>query len=114
VGAIRSRCARRAVADVAAVADPETGVAVYDSFGLPGWSVFGGTSVATQIISAIYGLAPTGSVSPGASALYAASSRDFFDVTTGSDGSCGSDLCTAGVGWDGPTGLGTPDGTAAF
>jgi hypothetical protein len=90
------------------------GVADYDSFGLPGWSVFGGTSVATQIVSAIYGLAPAGTVPPGASGLYAAAPRDFFDTTTGSDGTCGSDLCTAGIGWDGPTGLGTPDGAAAF
>ncbi|HXQ44916.1 MAG TPA: hypothetical protein VN816_09785 [Acidimicrobiales bacterium] len=115
VSAIRTQCAKRAVADVAAVADPDTGVAVYDTFGdLPGWVVFGGTSVSTQIIAAVYGLADGGNGSPGASALYAAPSRDFFDVTTGSDGTCGSDLCTAGVGWDGPTGLGTPDGTAAF
>jgi subtilase family serine protease len=113
VAAIRTVCSRRAVADVAAVADPDTGVAVYDTFGLPGWSIFGGTSVATQIISAMYGLAG-GNVPPGASGLYAAPAGDFYDVTSGSDGTCGSDLCTAGVGWDGPTGLGTPDGTAAF
>ena len=38
-----------------------------------------------------------------------------FDVTSGSNGSCGgSYLCTAGVGYDGPTGLGTPNGTGAF
>ncbi len=115
VSSLRSQCTKRAVADVAAVADPDTGVAVFDTFGgLPGWTVFGGTSVATQIIAAVYGLAGGSDGSPGASGLYAAPSRDFFDVTTGSDGTCGSDLCTAGVGWDGPTGLGTPDGTAAF
>jgi subtilase family serine protease len=113
VSAIRSQCRQRAVADIAAVADPDTGVAVYDTFGLPGWSVFGGTSVATQIISAIYGLAG-GNVPPGASGLYGAPAGDFFDITSGSDGTCGSDLCTAGIGWDGPTGLGTPDGAAAF
>ena len=104
------------MADVAAVADPNTGVAVYDSYGLGGWTVFGGTSVATQIISAVYALAgglPSGAT--GASELYTpAPSPYLFDVTSGSNGSCGSDLCTAGTGWDGPTGLGTPDGTAAF
>ncbi len=36
------------------------------------------------------------------------------DVTSGTNGSCGSPLCTAGAGYDGPTGLGTPIGTAAF
>jgi len=111
---LRAQCAGRAVADVAAVADPDTGVAVYDTFDLPGWSVFGGTSVSTQIISAVYALAGGGSGPTGASGLYAASPRGFFDVTTGSDGSCGSLLCTATAGWDGPTGLGTPDGTGAF
>jgi subtilase family serine protease len=114
VGALDSGCARRAVADVAAVADPNTGVAVYDSYQLPGWVVFGGTSVSTQIISAVYGLANGPSTSTGASGLYTASPRDFYDITSGSNGTCGSDLCTAGVGWDGPTGLGTPNGPAAF
>ncbi len=114
VRSIRALCPGRAVADVAAVSDPETGVAVYDTVDLPGWTVFGGTSVAAQIISALYGLADSDTGQVGASGLYAAAPRDFFDVTAGSDGSCGSVLCTAGVGWDGPTGLGTPDGTGAF
>ena len=39
---------------------------------------------------------------------------NLFDVTSGSNGSCGAPICTAGTGWDGPTGLGTPNGTAAF
>ena len=99
---------------MAAVADPATGVAVYDTYHLKGWTVFGGTSMATQIIAALYALTHGTTTAPGASTLYAASPSDFFDVTTGSDGTCGSDLCTAGVGWDGPTGLGTPNGTAAF
>jgi subtilase family serine protease len=110
---ITAQCTKRADADVAAVADPNTGVAVYDTFELPGWTVFGGTSVATQIISAVYGLAG-GSNGTGASGLYAAAPKNFFDVTSGSDGPCGLDLCMAGPGWDGPTGLGTPDGTGAF
>jgi subtilase family serine protease len=113
---ITTSCANRGVADVAAVADPNTGVAVYDSYGLRGWTVFGGTSVAAQIISAVYALAgglPSGAT--GASELYApAAAAGLFDVTSGSNGSCGSDLCTAGAGWDGPTGLGTPNGTGAF
>src|SRR5437879_4060063 len=51
-------CSRRAVADVSAVADPNTGVAVYDTFGgVGGWLVFGGTSVAAPIIGGVYGLA---------------------------------------------------------
>jgi hypothetical protein len=113
VKAIAALCATRAVADVAAVADPETGVAVYDSDGLPGWTVFGGTSVSAQITSAVYALAGGASQSDAAG-LYAAPASNFFDVTSGSDGTCASALCTAGAGWDGPTGLGTPNGTAAF
>ena len=110
---ISSVCAKRAVADVAAVADPNTGVAVYDSYGLRGWTVFGGTSVSTQIISGVYALAGGLGSATAASGLYAAPG-DLFDVTSGSNGSCGSDLCNAGVGWDGPTGLGSPNGIGAF
>jgi hypothetical protein len=37
------------------------------------------------------------------------------DITTGSNGSCGGIyFCTAGPGYDGPTGLGTPSGVGAF
>jgi hypothetical protein len=37
------------------------------------------------------------------------------DVTSGSNGSCSPTiLCTAGPGWDGPTGWGTPNGIGAF
>ena len=107
-------CARRTVADVSAIADPNTGVAVYDSYayrGASGWMVFGGTSVAAPIIASVYAL---GSGGPGtAQALY--SSSAFFDVTSGSNGSCGgSYLCTGATGYDGPTGLGTPNGISAF
>ncbi len=50
-------CANRTVADVSAIADPNTGVAVYDSYGTGGWLVFGGTSVASPIIASVYALA---------------------------------------------------------
>src|SRR5438067_11744829 len=52
-------CSRRTVTDVAAVADPNTGVAVYDTYRLHpgGWLVFGGTSVAAPIIGGVYALA---------------------------------------------------------
>ena len=108
-------CAKRTVADVAAVADPATGVAVYDSLryqGASGWMVFGGTSVASPIVASVYALAGNGATT-GNAALYGASS--LFDVTSGSNGSCGGTyLCTGGPGFDGPTGLGTPNGTTAF
>src|SRR5262249_25898842 len=55
-------CSRRAVADVSAVADPNTGVAVYQTYGGSGWAVYGGTSASSPIIASVYALAGT----PGA------------------------------------------------
>ena len=123
-------CSRRTIADVAAVADPATGVAVYDSYGSAGgayWFVFGGTSVAAPIIGAVYALSgnTTGSatVAPlGVPAILAyTQSSSLFDVASGSNGRCfnkrnssAAYLCTGGFGYDGPTGNGTPNGTGAF
>ncbi len=109
-------CSRRTVADVSAVADPNTGVAVYDSTpngGAYGWLVFGGTSVASPIIASVYALA--GNASSVTFGSYPYSHTSFlFDITSGSNGSCGTYLCNAGTAYDGPTGLGTPNGTLAF
>jgi len=116
-------CSRRTVADVAAVADPSTGVAVYDSYGATGganWSVFGGTSVAAPIIAGVYALAGNTLAAAYGSRPYAAAGS-LFDVTSGSNGRCSNRrtaslayLCTGGRGYDGPTGLGTPNGVGAF
>ena len=110
-------CTRRTVADVAAVADPNTGVAVYDSYayrGASGWLVFGGTSVAAPIIASVYALAGNAASISYGSYPYSHTSS-LFDVTSGSNGSCNVPyLCTAIVGFDGPTGLGTPNGVAGF
>ena len=109
-------CANRTVADVSAVADPATGVAVYDTYNSNGgWNVYGGTSVASPLIASVYALAgtPAANTTP-ASYLYAHTS-DLYDVTSGSTSTCTpAYLCTAEVGYDGPTGLGTPDGIGAF
>ncbi len=110
-------CARRTVADVSADADPNTGVAVYDTFRSSGWLVFGGTSVSAPIIAGVYALAGNASTTTYGSYPYthAVYPVTLNDVTEGSNGSCGgSYLCTAGPGFDGPTGLGTPQTTAAF
>ncbi|MFL5588564.1 MAG: peptidase S8 [Ktedonobacteraceae bacterium] len=107
-------CNHRALNDVSADANPSTGVAVYDTFHESGWLVFGGTSVSSPIIASVYALAGNaGSVTYGS---YSYSHRTgLFDVTSGSNGSCGgSYLCKAKVGYDGPTGLGTPKGTSSF
>ncbi|WP_307794040.1 putative Ig domain-containing protein [Actinacidiphila bryophytorum] len=110
-----SGCSKRTIADVSAVADPATGLAVYDSYQASGWQVYGGTSASSPIIASVYALAGTpASGSTPASYPYSHTSA-LNDVTSGSNGSCsGSYLCTAQAGYDGPTGLGTPNGTAAF
>jgi hypothetical protein len=107
-------CGKRSVADVAAVADPATPVAVYDTFDVPGWVAVGGTSVSSPIIAGVYALAGnTSSITPD-SYLYG-HRHDLYDVTSGTNGFCGDgELCTAGPGYDGPTGLGTPNGIGAF
>lgn len=112
-----TNCARRAVADVSADADPNTGVAVADTFGTGGtFFVFGGTSVGSPIIASVYALAGTPAASSFPNSFPYANTSSLFDVTSGTNSRhCRSGvLCTAGVGWDGPTGLGTPDGTGAF
>ena len=110
-------CAGRTVADVSAVGDPLTGVAVYDSYGPAGtgWAVYGGTSAATPIITSAY--ADAGPIAGGSypNSYPYAHADAVNDVTSGNDGTCTpAYLCTAGPGYDGPTGLGTPNGTAAF
>lgn len=112
-----SGCSRRTVADVSAVADPATGVAVYDTTaynGSSGWLVFGGTSASSPIVAGVYALGGGLASGTWTSNLYSHASS-LNDVTSGSNGSCsGSYLCTAKAGYDGPTGLGTPNGTGAF
>ncbi|MFM9615033.1 S53 family peptidase [Streptomyces niveiscabiei] len=113
-------CSKRAIADTSAVADPATGVAVYDSYGVTaGWYTFGGTSASAPIIAAVYALAGTpGSGDYPASYIYnAAGTSALNDVTSGSNGTCSASasyLCAARSGYDGPTGWGTPQGLAAF
>jgi subtilase family serine protease len=106
-------CTTRAVADVAAVGDPATGVAVYQTYGDSGWVTDGGTSLGAPLIAAAYALA--GPPARHAPAYPYRHPHSFFDVTAGSTGSCVPDvLCAARRGWDGPTGLGTPNGVDAF
>ena len=119
-------CARRMEADVSAVADPNTGVAVYDTYGSTGgnnWYVFGGTSVASPIIAAVYGLAGNANTVDYAARLPYGNSAALFDVVGGSNGNCTGNgrkrggqpyFCNAITGYDGPTGLGTPNGTGGF
>jgi len=109
-------CVRRTVADVAADADPNTGAAVYDKVryqGRSGWFQVGGTSLASPLIAATYALAGNAANTVDGSYPYSHTSS-LHDVTSVSNGSCGSYLCTGVVGYDGPTGNCTPNGTGGF
>lgn len=109
-------CEGRTVVDVAALADPETGAAVYQTYGNGGWTVIGGTSASAPIIAGVY--AQAGTPEPGTypnSYPYAAGPDTLHDITAGTNGACDHPyLCNATAGYDGPTGVGTPNGPAAF
>jgi hypothetical protein len=100
---INTGCSNRAQADVSAVADPKTGVAVYDTK----WQVLGGTSAASPIIAALFAL--MGKTSDNNNPFLYSNAASLYDVTSGYNGPCGAPLCNAGCGWDGPTGLGSPN-----
>lgn len=109
-------CTERATNDVAADADLATGVLGYMSYqqSFP-WFRFGGTSVGTPLIASLYALAGNATIVTGGSYAYSHASS-LNDVTAGQESSClpPTSLCQAGSGWDGPTGLGTPNGTGGF
>ena len=109
-------CAKRAMADVSAAADPSNGgMAVYypTSKTVSTWAQVGGTSESAPIIGSVYAL--SGSTAGYANAIPYSHTANLFDVTSGTNGSCPTtQWCTARTGWDGPTGLGTPNGTSSF
>jgi len=110
-------CLMRTVADVSAVADPNTGFAVYDTFGLGpsnGWIQVGGTSLSSPLIAGMIGLAGNGAQMDTPQHIYDNSSG-LYDVVGGTNGYCGGDyLCRGKVGYDGPTGMGSPRGVSAL
>lgn len=101
------------MADVAADADPDTGLAVYapTTASSSSWAQYGGTSLSSPIIASVYAL--SGNTTGYANTKPYANSSALFDVTSGSNGDS-TYWSDAGTGWDGPTGLGTPNGTSAF
>lgn len=116
-----SACAgKRGTADVAADASPSTGAAVYDNVryqGRSGWFQVGGTSLSSPLIAAVYALAGgLPEKTSAASGLYGflGNSTVLHDVTSGSNGTCSTIMCKGVVGYDGPTGVGTPKGIGAF
>lgn len=113
-------CTHRTLNDISAVANPSTGAAVYDSVrlqGKAGWFKVGGTSLSSPLVAGMYALAggvPTGTV--GNSLPYTlGNGTNLHDVVSGTNGSCGGTyFCTAILGYDAPTGLGTPNGLGAL
>jgi subtilase family serine protease len=107
-------CPNRMEADVSAVADPNTGVAVYGPYRFfkTGWLIFGGTSVGAPLVAGLYAV----NGGPAVQGSPYAALDDLNDVTSGANGHCpgAGFYCMAGPGYDGPTGLGTPNGTGAF
>lgn len=111
-----SGCTTRMEVDVSAVADVNTGVAVYDTYNASGWIVLGGTSAAAPIIASVFALAG-GSVGPSPTAYLYSHPGQLWNITNGTNGPCPGVpqyFCYAGIGYNGPTGLGTPNGLGAF
>ncbi len=116
-GSVTQTTTMRTAPDVSMDADPNTGVAVYDSYDYPSdpWVQIGGTSVATPIwaglmalVDQVRSLAHLSSLDGATQtlpALYKLPAADFHDITSGSNG---SPNYSAGVGYDLVTGLGTP------
>jgi hypothetical protein len=89
---------------------------VYDTYGFGGWGQVGGTSLSAPLIAGVYALANNvGNWTYPAESVYDSPGK-LHDVTTGTNGSCpGHPLqCSAGVGYDLPTGIGSPNGLGGF
>jgi subtilase family serine protease len=114
---IDTACARRSVADLSADADPATGAAVYTSLSDhgAGWMVVGGTSLAAPLAAGLAAASgPVGRLAFMRNLYESLGSPSLYDVSSGRNGRCSSYLCAAGLGYDGPTGVGAPTGPGAL
>lgn len=109
-------CDTRSTADISADADPASGLGVYDTVGNGGWLQVGGTSLSAPLVAAMYALAgdPAPNTYPVTYPYAYTGDSGLNDVTEGANDSCADITCTAGPGYDGPTGLGTPNGVSAL
>jgi kumamolisin len=106
----------RGVPDVSAIANPDTGVWVWDTFPLngdeTGWFIVGGTSVATPVLAGIVNSTGSFSSSSAAELTKLYSNHGLFDSKGFTDiyyGSCNYYASSyASLGWDQCTGLGSP------
>jgi subtilase family serine protease len=110
---------QRGVPDVAYDADPNTGFTLYTTLPLVGWFEFGGTSAGAPHWAALMAITDSLRVAAGKSPLSGANTAlynsatsnyagNYYDITSGSNGSCGAPVCTAVPGYDYVTGLGSP------
>ena len=120
-------CTMRSETDISAVADPDTPVAVYDSFPSGGWGAYGGTSVSSPLIAGVFAIAENAAALSQPAGIWSHKGAYLNDVTTGNNLVPSSVnrrtvvcppaweyICYAGAGYDGPTGWGTPSGVGAF
>jgi subtilase family serine protease len=118
-------CRTRTVNDIAMIADPADGLAVYDST-FPGtlqggWSVIGGTSLGAPLVASLFALAAKPGTLQGNATIYAAGAAQtshsnpmLRKVTAGNDGTCSvAYLCQGVTGYNGPSGNGVPWGIGA-
>jgi subtilase family serine protease len=85
-------CPGRSLADVSAVADPQTPVSVYDSYQHSGWELLGGTSVATPLVAGIEALSSATFRASGPSGFWRAGNDvGLFDVSEGENGPCATE-----------------------
>ncbi len=108
---------RRGVPDVAADANPDTGLAIYSG----GWQLGGGTSASAPLWAAIMAITnqvaghPLGFINPALYKLATSSTyaRDFHDITAGNNSTNVNGTVVPGQdatpGWDPITGLGSPN-----
>jgi len=97
-----TNCAMRAIADVSAVADPNTGVFVEDTYQQGGGLQVGGTSASSPLVAAVYALAGgTPNATSAAMVPWANHANNCLNVVGGT---------TYGF----QTGLGSPNGLNCF
>jgi kumamolisin len=100
--------ASRGVPDVAAVANPMTGVWVYDSFE-GGWVVVGGTSVASPLVAAVVNNEGHFSLSTAAELSIIYNDPDYLHFKDIRSGICGPHAGYFALnGWDFCAGIGSP------
>jgi subtilase family serine protease len=115
-------CSHRTANDIAAIADPATGPAMYDTYGFGGWLTVGGTSTGSPFLAGVFALAGNAASQNGGETFWDRAHErngDLNHITRGYNGWCNPKyLCTDGTheykDYGGPTGWGTPNGIGAF